>query len=77
MFLITFFSNLVYRTISPSFPSLEVLCYRCLSRWSSVNYLPSCSHLPPRVAQRLIVALADSKQLHPKTLNVFIEWYKN
>ena len=53
---------------------LEVSCLRTLARWSSVDWLPNCSNLPPRVAQRLLSALIEAKQLHPKTLNVFLKW---
>ena len=54
---------------------LEVLCIRELTKWSSVNRLPSCSSLPPRVAHNLLAALAEAKQLHPKTLTAFLKWY--
>jgi hypothetical protein len=59
--------------LSPDVPTLEVICLRYLSRLSSVNCLPNCSNLPPRAAQRLLMSLKETKQLHPKTLNVFLK----
>ena len=71
---------LIWPLISPAMrvapAHLEVLCTRELTKWSSVNRLPSCASLPPRVAHQLLAALAEAKQLHPKTLTAFLKWYE-
>ena len=54
--------------------SLETLCTRVLVSHSSKYGMPSCSSLPPVLAQRLIDALKHEKKLNSKTLLAFYKW---
>ena len=64
-------------TFSPShhFLSLATLCTRVVILHSSRYGMPSCSHVSPVLAQRLLSALKKEKKLNSKTLTAFYGWY--